>query len=509
MKKQHPTGKFPFRTLTLALTAALALGGCTVTPTRLTDAERQDRASNDLKKMFVEQEPVSAPVTLPGAMARAFRYNLENRVKLMEDALARGQLDLSFYDMLPRLTAAAGYYNRSNDPGGTALNMRTGQIGTDISVAQERAYHHHNLAFSWNVLDFGISYVRAHQQADQVLIAEERQRKVMQNIVQDTSTAYWRALAAQRWGTRLDQLLMRAEAALQDSRQIEEKRLLPPLQALAYQRGLIEIVQNLKAKRYELQMAKTELAALMNLRPGTEFTLADPAVPAALPFLPDNLTALEEAALVNRAELREEDYRKRITALEAKRALISLLPGVQLDMSAQYNSNKYLYNNNWADMGMNVSFNLMRAFSYPETQKRNELMLEVDDMRRMALSMAVVAQVRIAAERYHQALAELDVSSTLDQIDQRVNEQVSGAMKSATGSELELIRAEARALLSSLQKDNAYAVMQASYARVLNSAGFDMPLEGHGDQLADFEQAIAVALKNWTLPGAVAPAGSR
>ena len=47
---------------------------------------------------------------------------------------------------------------------------------------------------SWNLLDFGVSYYRARQQADQVLIAEERKRKVVQNILADTRNAYWRAL---------------------------------------------------------------------------------------------------------------------------------------------------------------------------------------------------------------------------------------------------------------------------------------------------------------------------
>ena len=34
---------------------------------------------------------------------------------MMEEALAVGQLDLSRYDMLPRLTAAAGYDERDSD----------------------------------------------------------------------------------------------------------------------------------------------------------------------------------------------------------------------------------------------------------------------------------------------------------------------------------------------------------------------------------------------------------
>ena len=53
------------------------------------------------------------------------------------------------------------------------------------STSQERERTLANLNFSWNALDFGVSYYRAQQKADQVLMAEERRRKVVQNVLQD------------------------------------------------------------------------------------------------------------------------------------------------------------------------------------------------------------------------------------------------------------------------------------------------------------------------------------
>ncbi|QYF92712.1 TolC family protein [Massilia sp. PAMC28688] len=490
--------------LPLAVAAALT-SGCTVVPLASTSGERQARVTQDQAAMFRDQEPVSGELSFADVLARAYKYNLETRVKLMENALARSQLDLGFYDMLPRLTAAAGYTTRSNDPGGTAMNLRTGQVQTDVSVAQERTRHTEQLTLSWNALDFGLSYVRAQQSANQVLIAEERRRKTMQNITQEVYTAYWRALAAQRFSADIDRLHGVAEAALADSQRIEEKRLMPPMQALVYQRGLLEIVQQLRLRRNELEGARMELAALMNLRPGAAFRLKDDGAEPALPPAMDAaaITRMEDHALMHRAELREEDYRKRNSALEMRKAVLSVLPGLSFDTGLQHDSNKYLYNNSWYESGLRVSFNLFKAFSLPAARRQHEAQMKVDDMRRAALGMAVMTQVRISAERYRQTVEEYTLAQRLDGIDQRINAQMANAVKSSSESELEAIRAQVRSVLSSLQRAYSQASMQAAHARMLNSIGVDLAVPQQAGSLAEFSTSLDQGLKNWTVDGIV------
>lgn len=489
-----------FKLLPLALAAAL-LSGCAITPIATTSAEREARATSDRAAMFRDQEPVAGELSFADVLARAYQYNLETRVKLMENALAKSQLDLGFYDMLPRLTAAAGYTTRNNDPGGTAMNLRTGQVQTDVSVAQERSHTTDQLTLSWNVLDFGLSYVRAQQSANLVLMAEERRRKTLQNITQEVYTAYWRALAAQRWSGEIDRLHGVADVALTDSQRIEEKRLLPPMQALVYQRGLVEIVQQLRMRRNELDSARTELAALMNLRPGVAFRLKDSgAAPVQSPVISiDMLAKMEDYALVNRAELREEDYRKRNSALEMRKAVLSVLPGLSFDTGLQHDSNKYLYNNTWYESGLRVSFNLLKVFALPATKRQHEAQGKVDDTRRAAMSMAVMTQVRIAAERYRQTVDEYALARRLDGIDQRINVQMANAVKSSAETELESIRAQVRAVLSSLQRANAQASVQASHARMLNSIGVDLAIPPKSASLGEFSARLDQNLQQWNV----------
>ena len=46
-------------------------------------------------------------------------------------------------------------------------------------------------------------------------------------------------------------------------------------QALAYQRSLLDTITLLQSRRQDLELARAELAALMNLPPGTQFSLSD------------------------------------------------------------------------------------------------------------------------------------------------------------------------------------------------------------------------------------------
>ncbi|MCG2586849.1 TolC family protein, partial [Massilia sp. TS11] len=88
----------------LAATIALALAGCAVNPTPVTMAERGEKIKEDFAQMYKDQEPLQGPLSLEEAMARAVKYNLETRLRIMEEALGMGQVEQARFDMLPRLT---------------------------------------------------------------------------------------------------------------------------------------------------------------------------------------------------------------------------------------------------------------------------------------------------------------------------------------------------------------------------------------------------------------------
>ncbi|WP_158307834.1 TolC family protein [Ramlibacter tataouinensis] len=477
------------------LAVAAIVAGCSVTPRQATQDEVRQRVKADTQGMHVGQAPIAGPVTLEEAIARTLKYNLDYRLKKMESALALGLNDYAGYDMLPKLLASAGYRDRSNDSGGTSIGIVDRVQSLRPSTSEERNYATASAEFSWNVLDFGVSYYRARQQADQYLVAEERRRKVVQNMVQDVRAAYWRALGAQRLAAQTQEVLERAHLALARSREAETQRVISPAQALNYQRALLDAISLLNQRRQDLEFANRELAALMNVEPGVPFTVADTAE-ARLPAVPGNVRQLEELALLQRPELREEDFKKRITADEARRQLLGMLPGISLEAGRQYSSNDLLFNSAWTQGSARISWNLLQLLALPSLRSAQDQQVRTDEARRMALSMAVMTQLRISVERYRLAVEDFKLADTAAQVDKRLADYARASVAARLDSELEVIRTQARSVLGSYQRANAYAGAQIAFGRLYNSLGFDpLPDNFHQDDIPRLAERVRAHLR--------------
>ncbi|PBI94952.1 Outer membrane efflux protein [Variovorax boronicumulans] len=470
---KQPASTFRFPLSWTAAAAALMLAGCSMTPVQLTRDEIVVRVRHDQKQLYKDQAAVATPMTYSEVLARALKYNADYRLKLMESALARGLLDVSAADMLPKLVADAGYNDRSNDSGGTSIGIEDRVVSLRPSTSEQRSHYYGRATLSWNALDFGISYFRAKQAADEVNISEERRRKILQNIAQDVRSAYWRAIGAQQLIGDADRLAVRIEDALKKSREAERAGVLPPAQGLAYQRALLDAMSLVNAKRQEMQFAKRELAALMSLPPGVDFTLVEGPQDGRAPVTLD-IDKLEVAALENRAELREEDYKARIGIAETKKQIASLFPSLNLYAGARYDSNSFLYNSNWSDAGVSLSMDLFRLAAIPAINRTNDARKKTDEARRLALTMAVVTQVRVSAERYKLAVVDQELAAESSRVDQRMASVARAGASNQLESELEALRVDARALVSRFQLATAYAATQTSYGRVLNSVGIDL-----------------------------------
>lgn len=454
----------------LLFSVGLLSAGCAVTPQPYSDAEFAGQAQAQRAVLFDEQEPVGRSITLYEAMARAVKYNLDHRVKQLEKAVASGNLERARYDLLPQIVTSAGYSNRSNDSDSAGLT--DGREGSS-SISAEKRNVTASIITVWNILDFGVSYNQALQQADQVLISEEWRRKAVQNIVQDVRYAYWRAVSAQVLLPRMDQLLERVEGALARARQMEKTGVEAPVKALVYQQQLLETVKQLWGMRKELSLAKTELATLMNLDPGTEFELVadDGVLQPQGGLLAKDL--LEEYALTGRPELRAEAYQRRIGALEVKKALLSMLPGLELNLGGNYDDNKYLENQSWLQAGLNLSWNAFNLLSGPVAVQTAEAQRDLAEKRYMATAMMVLTQVNIAHQRYSLAKKEYEIAQGLDTVHQRQLFHAEAAKKAQTGNELEEIRKLAGALSARMYRGVAFAELQGALGRIFHSCGID------------------------------------
>ncbi|WP_404380358.1 TolC family protein [Caenispirillum salinarum] len=469
-----------------AVVLSVMLAGCAVQTEPFSQAEHQARAVADLAQMFEQQEAITGPLTLEEAVARALKYNLDRRLKLMEEAVSRREVDVSEMSLLPTIAASAGYTARSNYDASQSRVVRDatnpsreGTVGDSFSASDEKTFGTADLTISWNVLDFGISYIRAKQQADQALIVSERRRQVVQTIVQDVRAAYWRAAAAERAIRRLEPLLADVKAAVADAEEAVARRVGRPLDALTYQRDMLQAERQLKSLRGELQRARTELATLMNVRPGTGFTIAaaDAPTPDTILDLPAPVEDLELAALTNRSEVRGESYQGRINARETKVQILRMLPGLEFSGSGNFSGNTYLLNNTWATGGLELTWNLLNLISGPRNIELAETREQLSDVRRQALSMAVMSQVHIANLAYRTAVEDYRMADRLADVDTAIRGQMEAAGTARQMSRQQVIQSRINAALTELRRDMAYAEMQAAWGRIFATIGAD-PLPG-------------------------------
>ena len=482
--------------MALSLAGALVIAGCTTTPEPLAEAELSAIADDrEARSIPADQEPVTGPIDLYSAMARAIKFNLDHQVELKEEALRFEEFELSEYEMLPDLVASANYTGRSNSPGASSVSLLTGTQSLEPSRSTERNVLDADLTLSWDILDFGLSYVRSKQEADEVLIALEQRRSAINRVIEDVRTAYWRAVSAERLLGRLAELQREVSVALEQSERLAARRVSSPLASLTYQRDLLTIHRSVQELRRDLAIAKNQLAALMNVPQNQDYDLVIPErSQLEAPIVGQSAEDLAKLAFRNRPELREITYRLRINEREYDVALLEALPSIRGFLGVNASTNDFLFNQNWVSYGARASWNLMNIFRYPQREETVAAGSALLDARALALTQAIATQVYVSKARVISLSDELTTTSKLNNVNSEIARQTSARVRAGAAGTREGIREELNAILAELRHDVAYADLQNAFANLYASVGLDAYAPGlTGDEpVAD----MAAALRN-------------
>jgi outer membrane protein TolC len=481
--------KKPMRLSLLALACVAAVGCANVQPVALAPQDMQPQIQKDTDTIRKDVEPIAGALTLDEALARALKYNLDRRAKMMEEALAMGQLDVSKFDMLPKIMAQAGYSNRSV-PRFTASQsypdwQQNGtKPGSSYSTTAEDRHSNYDLGLTWSLLDVGMGYYGSKQQADRFLVAGEKRRKAMHLLMQDVRTAYWRAASAQLLKADVQKTIDLAESALVDSRKAAGERVRNPLEPLRYQRQLLENLRLLESINHELSSAQIDLAALINAPLNQPIQIAT----TDLRNISDEVSKvpvqkLEEVALQNNADLRESHYNTRIAQEETRRTLLRMFPNLSFNYGAKYDTDRYLMSNNWNEAGVQLSFNLMNLFTGATQMKMAEAGVAVADQRRVAAQMSVMTQVHLSRLQVINARSQYDRADAIYDADTKIAEVMRNRQMVQAQSKLDTVSTETAAILSLLRRYQALAQVQVAENRVLATLGLE-PQIGSTNELS-------------------------
>jgi outer membrane protein TolC len=482
----------------LVLCLVVLLTGCAVAPAPIPVSDRFEQAQRDVKQLFASQEKLTNTLDFNQALARGLKYNLDYRIKLVNDALQAGQLTVAEMTMFPSLTTTGSLYKRNNTYASFGITPN-GQP-TDVLTSTPDTLRSLREGLSWNILDFGVSYVKAKQQGDRVMIAKEESRKQLQQLAQDIRIAYWKAYSAQQlfgevveFQKELNQSKTNLEIALRD-------KVVPKEQILNYQAALLQSDRSLIQLKYKLDKATLDLKHLLNIPLDQKIVLAPPPDAFNIQDLHDlDFRKLDAITLVNRPELSGQDYQKHIAELGVKLAIVQALPGITLNEGWNYNSNKFLLNTTWVDRSIDVSWNLLNLASLPANYEATKLQVKYEQLKLMALTLTVLTETRYAFAHYDSVSKEYLVAHKLTQNAEDLYTLMKNRHRASLASEQEVIIAKLHAITARMDENLVLADVSTALGELYISAGFDiLPLNIAGKPVVE---ATAMIKQNFKEQG--------
>lgn len=447
--------------LVAIVAAGLAAGCAELRP--LTQAQVAERVVRHRDIIRAAPSEIDQPLTLGGAVARAINYNLDLRVAALEQVIARGNVDLADLDKLPRIVLSAGYTRRDR-ASGVNTDTRPGQFERLTSSGE----------LSWSVIDFGVAYIRALQDGNTAFIADERRRKMANQIVNDVRTGYWQLVLGRQRSVEARAIAKDIEDALALSAKLGGAKLQDPLIGLNYRDGLIELQRQLTQHEVELAVAHAQLARLLNLHPRQQIPLVTAPVDESYRMLRGiDRDTLEDAALLTRTELREADYTMRNRRLDVIRSYVTMAPSLRLRAAAMHDNTNTLNVNDWGEHGLSLSIDLLGIYSALLRVAQAERGVAQADLRRLVISMAIMEQVSNSVDRISGLSRDYELAREATKVRRAIYETRRQRMPFDVGDELERVRAAVGVLSAQLREDRAFVSLQAAHGDLLAAIGVD------------------------------------
>jgi outer membrane protein TolC len=234
------------------------------------------------------------PLTLPGAIALAFRMQPRLRASLESIQQARGREDIAFAAFLPVLTSGYSVGGFDLNAGGAGIPLPglpssplftfvpfTGAlpVGLDLHTGYELA----ELKLQWLVCDFGRRMGRYNQAGLAVDIAQLQTERAYQTVANDVATAYYQVLRARSLCRIAEEAVRRAEDDLDVARKlarggvVEREKVLRAEVALAQARRALDVTEEARA----VAVSALNLAIGLNVSTPTEVVEAADVPPFA------------------------------------------------------------------------------------------------------------------------------------------------------------------------------------------------------------------------------------
>lgn len=422
-------------------------------------------------------QPLDAPneaITLETAKRRTLNHNSEysrQERQFAETVRLSGQRGK---DLLPKvyLNGFGQWRSNINASVGTRVSDQNATVNEDFFTAQDQVYGVSNLTATWDLLEIGMSGLRANKRTLSAFKQGEQNQYLCNKLMVDVEHAYWRAVAYDQAAKKSDWLKSRIEFALTLSQERIKAEPETKLSELMFQRELLDINRWYESIFRGLTSSRADLARLMNLPLGTDFDLSETYIPKDLGDLViSDVKTLVELAYKNRPEIRQALYTKDLIKLGNKEAIYSHFPALKLFLGANTDSNSFILNQNFASAGVNLSWDLIRLGQIGETKKRGQTRLMDQKRETEITASAIMAQVMIAREQVEKLDHDLSLAWRALNVQAKITDSLFESVQTDEKPETYLVKEELMRELAKLRENLARAELYTANARLKQSVG--------------------------------------
>lgn len=454
------------RALHLGLAGAtLGLAGCADLAPLLTSAQVSAFATDVTGALAEATPPLEGALDVEAAVRRAIMYNQEIQAARREAAINDAQLRIERGELLPDVLANLDYYGRNE------RQSSRSNASPDYSSSSDLVTLSRRIELSFNLIDFGLTLLRMRQAADRANIKREDVARVAFRIAEETRAAYWRAVALQMLVPEITRLSGEVDGALNLSRRAVRDPAIDPVEAINYQRELLNTRRELNDVYSGLAGADHQLRNLAAIPSGSAMVLS---ARREERFLNLALPAPQEdvgRALRQRPEIRQHMYEMRLNSQDADAAILKILPGATVTQALESDSTSYLLHGDWVSWSTRLAASLLEIVRLPGRLDEVEARQEFERQSAIASVAAIAMQVHVARARLVIEAGKYRDAEEFSQNQQKLLRQVLNAVAAGRLPEQMIVRERLAALLARTRAVIAYGELHAAFAAYQSALG--------------------------------------
>lgn len=458
--------------------SCLFLTACCPTATPHRDLLRMENLEEDTFE--IDRTPVpTKPLKYHEVVELSLEQNLDLKVKEQEWRIKQEIATSATWKILPSLILTSEQYGRNRNTGSSSQSL-TNQPPAPPSISSEQHDLTYDLTYTWNLLDFGLAYGRARQDANKELMAELEYRRVKQNLILEVTKSYWKAQLAQRGVERSQDLIERINGYQEKLRHFSENSTIPATPSLKMDAQLSKLKLQLQDFHHDFVTAKVQLAQFMGLKDSDSFELVrvDMLDPTVLDL---NWEKMQDIALVNRPETYNRDLEEKVFTEEIRNQALLMAPSVGLYGATKYDSNKFLLFNKWLQAGLRVTYNLFNIPAAYYDMKTAEEQRALVVKNRVALSLGIITQLQLAILLYLDANENYQIAKEYANAQKKLLSQAQTIEKVGEYHEGDVLGYRSDAFLAEMTAFEKYGDLMTSVETINNTLGLPLHYQVRDD----------------------------